>query len=175
MVKNQRDFNIAFVGLKPGSHEFFYTLGSEELEKFSEHFEIEDPEAIVKLVLDKKDTFLDLKFDSTLKGKTYCDRCGGDLLLDVWDESELILKLSSNADKENETNDQDDILFIARGESIINVYDWIIEVLAVMIPMSKSHEAEKCDPEVISKLNEMTQKENKKNIWKDLDNIKFEQ
>ncbi len=173
-MKNRKDFDIAFVGLKPGIHEFFYTLGNEELEEFAEHFEIENPEAIVKLELDKKDTFLDLRFESTLKGTTYCDRCDEDMMLDVWEDSELILKFSSDAQQDNETNDQEDIIFVPRGESIINVYDWIIEALGVMIPMTKTHEEGQCDPEVINKLDEMSGKNTKKNIWKDLDNINFE-
>ncbi len=174
-MKNQKDFDIAFVGLKEGKHEFFYTLGKDELEEFAEHFELDKPEALVKLELDKKPTFLDLKFRNTLKAGAVCDRCGDSMDLELWDDDEMIVKFSSNAEQDNETNDQDDIVFLARGESIINIYDWIIEMLAVMMPMNKRHPEGECNEELVEKLNAYMPKNEKKNIWKDLDNINFDQ
>ncbi len=174
-VKNQRDFDIAFVGLKEGKHQFFYTLGDEELEEFAKHFELENPEAVVKLELDKKPTFLDLKFSNTLKGKTICDRCGDYMALDRWEDDEIIVKFSSHADEDNATNDQTDIVFLSRGESHINVYNWIIEMLAVMIPMNKRHPDGECNQDLLEKLNAFNPQNAKKNHWKGLDNINFEQ
>ncbi len=174
-MKNHKDFDIAFVGLKEGKHEFFYTLGSDELEEFAEHFELLDPEAAVKLELDKKPTFLELRFSNTLRGKTVCDRCGDALDLELWEDDRMIVKFSSHAEEDNQTNDQEDIVFLSRGESHINIYDWIMELLAVMMPMNKKHPEGQCNQELLQKLEAYNPENAKKNIWKDLDNINFEQ
>ena len=55
---HRRDFEIAFVGLKPGVHEFNYTI----TDKFFVDFQQQDFRnclANVKLVLDKKNRFYD--------------------------------------------------------------------------------------------------------------------
>jgi hypothetical protein len=58
----RREFEIAFVGLKPGIHEFTYEVD----DTFFAQVETRDfsiSKAIVKLQLDKKSGFLLLKFE----------------------------------------------------------------------------------------------------------------
>ncbi|HYK46197.1 MAG TPA: DUF177 domain-containing protein, partial [Parafilimonas sp.] len=58
----RRDFEIAFVGLKPGVHHFDYTIDN----KFFAHYGEQDftnCKATVKLELDKQNGFMLLKFD----------------------------------------------------------------------------------------------------------------
>jgi len=58
----RREFEIAFVGLKPGLHHFEYQID----DKFFAQYESQDftnCKATVKLELDKKNSFMLLKFD----------------------------------------------------------------------------------------------------------------
>ena len=59
---NRREFEIAFVGLKPGVHEFNYEVD----EKFFANYQLKDFEscqATVKLKLEKNTSFMMLKFE----------------------------------------------------------------------------------------------------------------
>ena len=61
-MNRRREFEIAFVGLKPGVHEYSYSIS----EKFFEAFQQQDfrhCKANVKLLLDKKSSFMLLKFE----------------------------------------------------------------------------------------------------------------
>ncbi len=58
----RRDYDIAFVGLKPGIHEFDYDI----TDKFFEAYQQQDfrhCKADIKLTLDKKNGFMLLKFE----------------------------------------------------------------------------------------------------------------
>ncbi len=60
---NRRNFDIAFVGLKPGIHEFEYDINDKFFEDYQEQ-DFRDCIAKVKLTLDKKIGFMLLKFRS---------------------------------------------------------------------------------------------------------------
>ena len=72
---NRRKFDIAFVGLKPGIHEFNYEVD----EKFFTDYQQADPMAIefnncdanIKLKLEKNTSFMMLKFESRRQCKCY--------------------------------------------------------------------------------------------------------
>ena len=97
----KRDFEIAFVGLKPGEHEFYYVLDDKFfLEKGAEDFS--EPHATVKLTLEKNNGFMLLKFEIGGNASVTCDRCGNPLKLNLWDEFKLVIKLVDNPEEMNE-------------------------------------------------------------------------
>ncbi|HQU56661.1 MAG TPA: DUF177 domain-containing protein, partial [Chitinophagaceae bacterium] len=79
-MNRRREFAIAFVGLKPGQHEFNYSID----EKFFEAFQKQDfnhCKANIKLTLDKKSSFMMLKFEIGGVIEVTCDRCNNTLPL----------------------------------------------------------------------------------------------
>ena len=59
---HRRDFEIAFVGLKPGIHEYNYEINDKFFEGFQQQ-DFSNCKANVKLTLDKKNSFMLLKFE----------------------------------------------------------------------------------------------------------------
>ena len=176
---NRRAFEVAFVGLKPGVHEFNYELDDEFFaEKGAEDFS--NPHASVKMTLEKNTGFMLLKFEVGGKADVTCDRCGNPLAIDLWDEFKMLVKLVENAEEMNEQEEDPDVYYISRTESHLSVEDWIYEFVMLSVPMQKMCPIEKmggpqCNLEVLKKLKEMELKHSENNanaLWKGLDKFK---
>ena len=61
-MSNRREFEIAFVGLRPGVHEFEYNIDNKFFLDYTQE-DFTNCTAKIKLLLDKKSGFLQLKFD----------------------------------------------------------------------------------------------------------------
>src|SRR5436190_4242884 len=175
----RREFEIAFVGLKPGIHEFTFEVD----EKFFAGVETRDftnCTAFVKLQLDKKTGFMLLKFEVGGKSDVECDRCGNILTMDLWDEFNMVVKMVDNPDEMNRLEDDPDIYYISKTESHLHLNDWIYEFVSLSIPMQKTCSDEefggaKCNKEVLEKLKAMGMNEqgtNANDIWKGLEQFK---
>ena len=178
-MANRRAFEIAFVGLKPGIHQFEYTLDDKFFkEKGAEDFT--NATANVKLSLEKNAGFMQLKFEVGGKAEVSCDRCGNSLKIDLWDEFKMLVKLVDNPDQMNEQEDDPDVFYIARTESHLDVSDWIYEFVMLSVPMQRMCAIEEiggpqCNKAVLEKLKEMEVKEienNANTLWKGLDKFK---
>ncbi len=158
-MANRREFDIAFVGLKPGVHEYHYEVD----DRFFQAYNVTDftnCKAQVKLMLEKNTSFLMLKFEVGGKTDVVCDRCGNTLQMDLWDEFTLIVKLVENPDEMNETEDDPDIYYISRTESHLHLSDWIYEFVSLSIPMQRMcKESEiggpQCNLEILNMLKKM--------------------
>ena len=177
-MSSRREFEIAFVGLKPGIHEFYYRI----TDKFFEAYQQQDfrhCEANVKLSLDKKNGFMLLKFEVGGKIEIVCDRCGNMLPMDLWDEFNILVKLAEEPDTMNEQEEDPDVYYIARGESHLRVADWIYEFINLSIPIQRMSKPEEmggpyCNKEVLDMLNKLTVKEDipQSTVWKGLEKFK---
>ena len=59
---NRREYDIAFVGLKPGLHEYHYEVGEKFFQEYKQA-DFENCNAKIKLTLEKNTSFMILKFD----------------------------------------------------------------------------------------------------------------
>jgi uncharacterized metal-binding protein YceD (DUF177 family) len=176
---NMRKFEIAFVGLKQGEHEFSYDL-NDQFFKENGAEDIEKIEAGVKLILDKNTGFMLLKFIVGGKASVNCDRCGNPLDVDLWDEFNVVVKLTEDAEEMNAEEEDPDVFYIPRSASHIDVKDWLYEFAMLSLPTQKSCGNDAageslCNKEVLKKLDEMQVKdddENAHSIWKGLDKFK---
>ncbi|RYF85209.1 MAG: DUF177 domain-containing protein, partial [Chitinophagaceae bacterium] len=100
-MSNRRNYDIAFVGLKPGIHEFEYEISDKFFADYQEQ-EFRNCIAHVKLSLDKKHGLLLLKFEVGGKLEVTCDRCGNDLPLDLWDEFNIVVKMVEDPEQMND-------------------------------------------------------------------------
>ena len=178
-MASKRTFEIAFVGLKQGVHEFNYVVDNKFfVEKGNPDFT--NCQANIKLQLDKKSSFMLLKFEIGGKADISCDRCGNPLALDIWDEFNMLVKLVENPDEMNTQEEDPDVFYISRNESHIDVGNWIYEFVLLSFPLQKMcSEAEiggpQCNKEVLEKLKAMEVKEelpNANQIWKGLEQFK---
>ena len=178
-MASMRMFEIPFVGLKPGVHEFNYDLDATFFkEKTGENSE--EIVADVKLTLDKNNGFLLLKFTVGGKADVNCDRCGNPLKVDLWDEFNMVVKLTEDPQKANEEEEDADVFYIAKSESHIEVSDWLYEFVMLSIPMqhicgNDSDGKSLCNEEVLKKLEAMqakTEEQQGNSIWKGLEKFK---
>ncbi|MEC5146271.1 DUF177 domain-containing protein [Chitinophaga sp. 212800010-3] len=173
-MKPLREFDIAFVGLKPGEHSFQYTIGDSFFDNFEEPKDFSNCEVTVQLTLDKKSSFFLLKFAIGGKVTVTCDRCGEAFDMQLWDDFNQVIKLADNPEELASGEEDPDVSYISRTESHLNVADYIYEFIYLSIPMQRIHPNNGCNPKVIEMLEQMNQqaKENDNPIWKGLDKFK---
>ncbi|MBV9962938.1 MAG: DUF177 domain-containing protein [Parafilimonas sp.] len=174
----RREFEIAFVGLKPGIHHFEHYID----DKFFANYGIQDfsnCNTNIRLELDKKSSFMLLKFDIDGTVDAHCDRCGNPLTIQLWDEFRVVVKLVDNPDEMNEQEEDPDVYYISRGESHLHLADWIYEFINLSIPLQKicpSNEngESQCNKEVLAKLSQAENADNEKAnpMWKALNKFK---
>ena len=156
---NRREYDIAFVGLKPGLHEFSYEVDDKFFQEYKQA-DFDKCKANIKLTLEKNTSFLMLKFEVGGNLDVVCDRCGNELGMELWDEFNMIIKLVENPDEMNATEEDPDIYYISRTESHLHIADWIYEFVSLSIPMQRSCKEEKmggpqCNTEVLEMLKKM--------------------
>lgn len=177
-MNQRREFEIAFVGLKPGVHVYEYRIEDKFFVPYGPQ-DFENCVADVKLSLEKNNGFMLLKFDIGGTLNAACDRCGNTLPVQLWDEFNIIVKMVDDPEPMNETEEDPDVYYISRSESHLYVGDWIYEFINLSIPLQKNCGEDekgksKCNPAVLDKLKQMeqeTQKDNNK-AWKGLDRFK---
>jgi len=174
----RREFEIAFVGLKPGVHHFEYQID----DKFFAHYEKQDfsnCNAKIKLELDKKSSFMLLKFDIDGTVDVNCDRCGNPLTIQLWDEFKVMVKLVDDPDEMNDQEEDPDVYYISRGESHLYLADWIYEFINLSIPLQKMCPPDEagesqCNKEVLAKLLQAENNDSKEAnpMWQALNKFK---
>jgi uncharacterized metal-binding protein YceD (DUF177 family) len=179
-MSRRREFEIAFVGLKPGVHEYSYVIN----DKFFEVFQQQDfrhCKANVKLTLDKKSSFILLKFEIGGAIEVTCDRCSNSLPLELWDEFNITVKMVEEPELMNSQEEDPDVYYISRTESHFDISNWIYEFINLSLPMQKTCGYEKmngphCNTaamEMLKKLEPEETKIKKENpIWKGLEKFK---
>ncbi len=179
-MSSRREFDIAFVGLKPGIHEFEYSITDKFFEDYQQA-DLHNIAAQVKLSLDKKTGFILLKFEIGGTVEVTCDRCGSSTLpWTLFDEFNIVVKLVENPEEMNDQEEDPDVYYISRSESHLHVADWIYEFIVLSLPMQKmcaEEDAGKhpyCNQEALAMLRRMEPdgKESANPIWKGLEKFK---
>lgn len=177
-MSNRREYEIAFVGLKPGVHVFTYDVNDSFFEDYGTQ-DFQHADAIVKLILEKNNSFMLLRFEIGGKADVICDRCSNELALQLFDEFAVTVKMVEEPDVMNEQEEDPDVYYISRGESHLDVKDWIYEFVNLSIPMHKTCEYENmdgpyCNPAARELLNGMRPDEAPREnpLWKGLDKFK---
>ena len=178
-MSHRREYEIAFVGLKPGVHLFSYDINDRFFEAFQQQ-DFKNCKANVKFTLDKKIGFMLCKFDVDGKVELNCDKCGNNLQLQLWDEFNLVVKMVDNPDVMNDQEEDPDIYYISKNESHLHLEDWIYEFINLSIPMQRMCKEDEvggpqCNVEVLEKLKKMEEGARAVEtgaIWKGLDQFK---
>jgi uncharacterized metal-binding protein YceD (DUF177 family) len=174
----RRDFDIAFVGLKPGIHEFAYHVNDKFFEAYQQQ-DFRNCEADIKLTLDKKSGFMLLKFEIGGTVQVTCDRCGSTTFpVNLWDEFNIVVKLVEDPERMNDSEEDPDVYYLSRSDSHLKVADWIYEFINLSIPMQKMCSEEEigspfCNKDALDLLKKFsTQGTADNTMWKGLEKIK---
>jgi uncharacterized metal-binding protein YceD (DUF177 family) len=156
---NRREFDIAFVSLKPGPHHYQYEIRDKFFTDFKQA-DFTNCNATVKLTLEKNTSFMMLKFEVDGTVDVSCDRCGNPLTMELWDEFNMLVKLVDNPEEMNESEEDPDVHYISRTESHLHLADWIYEFITLSIPMQRMCREDEvggpqCNKEVLEMLKKM--------------------
>ena len=132
-MKDIKEFNIPFVGLKEGSHLFQYQIE----EKFFEAFqfdEFNDTNLTADINFVKKSTLFELTF--TIKGTVNvpCDTTGEPFDLEIDGVLDLIVKFGPEYNDEH-----DEILILPHEVYEMNVAQYIYELIVLSVPSKRIH------------------------------------
>ncbi len=156
---NKREFEIAFVGLKPGIHEYQYEIDNKFFVNYSQA-DFSNCQATIHLKLEKNTSFMMLKFEIGGSVNVICDRCGNTLTMDLWDEFNMVIKQVENPDEMNESEEDPDIFYISRTETHLHISDWIYEFVSLTVPMQRMCDEQEiggpqCNKEILAMLKKM--------------------
>lgn len=155
-MRKLKEYDISFAGLKQGKHTFSYHIDK----KFLDLFEYDDANDIrqeVILTLDKKSTLLELHFNSKGVVNVNCDLSNEPFDMEVCGELFLVVKFGE------QYNDEDDeLLILPHGEHLLNVAQYIYELIVLSIPAKRVHpevENGTLHSDILDKLEELSPKE----------------
>jgi len=128
-----KKYRIDIFNLSAGEHEYEYAFENEFFERFEKSL-IEKGSGIVKITLNRSETFLDMLF--TIEGivELTCDRS-----LDLFDyplnvSRKLMIKFG---DEQDEVSDE--LIYMPWDTQSIDVSHFIYEFIGLEIPMKKLH------------------------------------
>lgn len=178
-----REFEIAWQGLKTGIHTFKYEVDNKVLQNLGyDHSDFENLQATVELKFEKENNFFLLQFEIQGGADVACDRCGDAFPLKLWDEYKLLIKLTDSEEKAAESNEEEaDVVFIPRSETVIDISEWIYEFIMLSFPIQRIHPDHAdgtpgCNPEALKLLKEMSKPfedhQHQNDLWKGLEQLK---
>ena len=183
-MKDLKEFDISFIGLKEGIHQFEYTIDKKFFDFFN-YDEFYDANVKVMLSFLKNTTIFELDFDFSGWVEVACDVTTELFHQPIEADIHLIVKFGDEYNDENE-----ELLIIPHSENKINVAQYIYEAIVLAVPIKRIHPGVidgSLHSEVLEKLKEFEikdedqeeeQQENKtKEIdprWNKLKNIQIE-
>ncbi|CAM1365443.1 YceD family protein [Tenacibaculum xiamenense] len=156
-MKDLKDFNIPFIGLKQGSHLFEYQISKKFFEAYN-FDEFNDCDVQVTIDLAKKSTFLELDFNVKGSVNVPCDVTNELFDQEVKGDLHLIVKFGHEFNDDN-----DDVLIIPHEEYQINVSQYIYELIILSVPNKRVHPKVldgTMESEALKRLEELRIKEN---------------
>ena len=147
-----KEFKITFAGLKQGKHEFSFELDNEFFESFG-YDEFNSAAVIANVELDKRSTLMDLHLLGSGSVNVNCDVTNEPFDMPVDAIMDIVVKFGDRFNDENE-----DILILPHGEYELNVAQYLYEMVALSIPLKKTHpglEDGSLESDVLDKLEEL--------------------
>ncbi|MCS6934853.1 MAG: DUF177 domain-containing protein [Chitinophagales bacterium] len=152
-MKELKEYQIPYTGLKVGIHRFEYDVDH----RFFRHFEgalINECNVKVKVEFEKKETFFIIRFfvDGTVRVE--CDRCLEPFDKEIFGDYVLYVKFS---DDPASLADDDEVMYICREDPVIDIAQAVYDYINLCIPIQVIHPKtadghEGCNPEVLKYL-----------------------
>jgi uncharacterized metal-binding protein YceD (DUF177 family) len=153
-----KDYNIQFVGLKEGKHQFDYQIENRFFETFN-YSEFNNSSIEVLLTFVKKSTLFELNFIAKGTVEVPCDVTNELYNQEIESELPLVVKFGEEFNDENE-----EILIIPHSEYQLNVAQFIYEMIVLAVPLKRIHPKVAdgtMESEALEKLEELKIKESK--------------
>jgi uncharacterized metal-binding protein YceD (DUF177 family) len=155
-MEDLKDFDISFVGLKEGNHQFEYLIEKEFFDFFN-YDELNDSKIVVNLNFYKKATIFELNFSFSGWVELACDITNELFQEPIKFNNDLIVKFGAAYNDENE-----ELLILPHNEFKVNVSQFIYETIVLSLPLKRVHpgvEDGTLKSEILEKLKELEPKE----------------
>ena len=156
-MKDLKNFDISFVGLKDGVHQFDYNI-SKEFFDFFNYEEFYNSNVNVSLSFLKKPTLFELEFTFSGSLEVACDVTNELFQQPIETSMFLIVKFGDEFNNEN-----DELLIIPHSDYKLNIAQYIYEAIVLAVPIKKVHpgvEDGTLKSDILDKLNELKIKDN---------------
>jgi uncharacterized metal-binding protein YceD (DUF177 family) len=151
-MKALQEFEIPFLGLKEGIHEYAFDLGAEFFESF-EYSEVKQGKVHVDVSMERHERMLVFNFSIRGIVELPCDRCLAPMELKIEGDERLIVKFGQEWMEESE-----EVMIMPETESRIDISSFIYEYIMLMLPYKRVHPdpeesgEDLCDQDVVEKL-----------------------
>lgn len=129
-----KKYVVFFSGLKLGEHEFEFEITQSFFDLFEFDQDFSEPDLKVKLIIDKKNNFLELKINLSGRVKLICDVTNEVYSQPLDGKAEVIVKFGDDYDFSD-----DDVWVVPHGEHSLNVAQIIYEMCLLSIPVKRIH------------------------------------
>ncbi|MCE1198974.1 MAG: DUF177 domain-containing protein [Marinilabiliales bacterium] len=147
-------YSLQFSGLSEGKHQFDFSVDDRFFEEF-EGSEVEKGSLNVRILLEKRSTYLKLQFSLDGTVELICDRCLETFSHPVRTDRELLVKFS-----EKEMEDEAELIYLRPSDFQVEVAQYIYEFIILSLPIRRLHPEGNdgkslCDPLMLKKLEEL--------------------
>jgi uncharacterized metal-binding protein YceD (DUF177 family) len=132
-MKDLKEFDISFIGLKEGIHQFEYTIDKKFFDFFN-YDEFYDSNVKVMLSFLKNATIFELDFAFSGWVEVACDVTTELFHQPIEADIHLIVKFGDEYNDENE-----ELLIIPHSENKMNVAQYIYEAIVLAVPIKRVH------------------------------------
>lgn len=132
-MKDLKEFDISFIGLKEGIHQFEYTIDKKFFDFFN-YDEFYDANVKVKVSFLKNTTIFELDFAFFGWVEVACDVTTELFHQPIEADIHLIVKFGDEYNDENE-----ELLIIPHSENKMNVAQYIYEAIVLAVPIKRVH------------------------------------
>ncbi|PQJ80067.1 YceD family protein [Polaribacter porphyrae] len=132
-MRELKDYNIQFVGLKEGKHQFDYTIDNKFFEAFN-YDEFTSSSIKVSLHFVKKSTLFELNFITEGTVEVPCDVSNELYHQEMDSEMSLVVKFGPEFNDDNE-----EILILPHEAYEFNVAQFIYEMIVLAVPNKRVH------------------------------------
>lgn len=156
MENRMKDFEIPFVGLKLGEHQFDFEIDAAFFEAF-DYPDFEQAELKAQMRMLKRETQMALELE--LSGRVWvpCDLSNEMFWLPLSTEAELMVKFGDNFD-----DSEEDLLILPHGAHRFNIAQFLYELAVLAKPLKVIHpdvESGEMGKEILQKLEELSPEE----------------
>ncbi len=128
-----REFAVNIIGLSKKAHLFNYHLEKGFFEKYGTET-VSDGRFDVEVILDKKETFIEVNFKISGQAALVCDRTLEPFDFPINETRKVVFKYGEEAQEIS-----DEIVIITRDQDSIDLGQYLYEFIALAIPMKKLH------------------------------------
>lgn len=155
-VKADRQYIIAFKGLKNGAHQFDFEIDKSFFTAL-EYSEVSAGKLSARVDLEKKTNLMELGVSIEGKVTVACDRCLDEFEQEIDYFGHLYYKVASGV------SEDDEVIFLNENDFEIDLMHYFYESIVLSLPMPRVHPEDEtgqsgCNPEMLKRINRTPQK-----------------